>query len=757
MLDFGLQQWSTFWRRVLGATSRGPSHLAAASAMLAATYVSLPWIVVLCSTRGRGLWVIGYDLLSEGLAATMLAVRWHRSPAPSSQRKQAATLFWFMTALGVADFLFIFSIGRNVGVLHNLAAELSYTVAFGLLSLYQLRHIRQQSDAGVTIALALALMLISLCFQRHFVLEPLERSVPAFSLVLRANYHIYSLVTALAFGLSVALSVRVLAWPSLAFLSGVLLCHLSDFMWRSHMALHHYASSPDATAGWTSGVSLMMVGLAAKDPGGDIFEDKLAAIGSVRSTLSVLVLFSGAALLALCTLFGVLAVDSVSGFTLVAALLFGFWLLANIPAMGLSRQARRAVLLLPDLDRIAWNADGRGGVCLPHIREIPTLEENRLLVYRYNAVAGYATSMSRRLALHTRDSAVAAVARQFSHDIQSPLMALRILFKHARWVDDVAQVTARSAVQRLQDIANHLLLDRSTSHHRPCPPESSDNKKYPTLVSTTLQMLVAEKVVEFRHQPKLEVSLAIAPSSQTTFVDVNRTALRCALSNLINNAAQAMMHEGSVKVVLDAYKAGVKLQISDRGCGMTEQQRNLVMNSCAADSRHIGLGLRQVMAFVDEHQCSIDVTSSAGSGTMVQIVLPTVAPPAWFPSCVKLDSSTILVVVDDDPTVFSLWRDKVSQQASGLRCEPQFIHLTTAAEVRRFCSEQPIDQCLFLVDFDLCDPETDGLSLIEVLQLVDRSILVTSCFEDSRILQRCLQLGVKLLPKPAITNLSIQF
>ncbi len=53
----------------------------------------------------------------------------------------------------------------------------------------------------------------------------------------------------------------------------------------------------------------------------------------------------------------------------------------------------------------------------------------------------------------------------------------------------------------------------------------------------------------------------------------------------------------------------------------------------------------------------------------------------------------------------------------------------------------------FLIDYELLDHTVNGLDLIEKLGIEERSVLVTSRYEESNVKLRCETFGVKLLPK----------
>ena len=51
------------------------------------------------------------------------------------------------------------------------------------------------------------------------------------------------------------------------------------------------------------------------------------------------------------------------------------------------------------------------------------------------------------------------------------------------------------------------------------------------------------------------------------------------------------------------------------------------------------------------------------------------------------------------------------------------------------------------MDYELLKQDKTGLDLIAELGISDRSVLVTSRYEEKTVLERCLKLGVRIVPK----------
>lgn len=60
-----------------------------------------------------------------------------------------------------------------------------------------------------------------------------------------------------------------------------------------------------------------------------------------------------------------------------------------------------------------------------------------------------------------------------------------------------------------------------------------------------------------------------------------------------------------------------------------------------------------------------------------------------------------------------------------------------------------------MIDYELIADVKNGLDVMEELQINEKAILVTSCFEDGVIRERCEKLGVEMIPKSYVPVISI--
>nr|WP_320190314.1 ATP-binding protein [uncultured Desulfobacter sp.] len=139
-------------------------------------------------------------------------------------------------------------------------------------------------------------------------------------------------------------------------------------------------------------------------------------------------------------------------------------------------------------------------------------------------------------------------------------------------------------------------------------------------INATLDQLKQEKNI---------VSLFEA-SDLPPVIEADREALNEALKNVVINASEAMDNKHPVKVTAQLYgkrKGMIVISVTDQGRGIKSDDLEKIFNPYFSTkpkggNRGTGLGLSVAWAIVKNHQGNIQVRSSLGQGTCVDIILP---------------------------------------------------------------------------------------------------------------------------------------
>lgn len=121
------------------------------------------------------------------------------------------------------------------------------------------------------------------------------------------------------------------------------------------------------------------------------------------------------------------------------------------------------------------------------------------------------------------------------------------------------------------------------------------------------------------------ISLQVEPAPKNTCARFDPRALHQALLNLLSNAADALDNRPNPEITISTANSGELcwLTVKDNGCGMNAEQRKLLFQPFCTNKPHgNGLGLVITRKLLANMHASIDIRSTEGEGTTVQIALP---------------------------------------------------------------------------------------------------------------------------------------
>ncbi len=361
-------------------------------------------------------------------------------------------------------------------------------------------------------------------------------------------------------------------------------------------------------------------------------------------------------------------------------------------------------------------------------------------------------------------SATKLISSQVAHDIRSPLASLEMLTDDMSNFPEDKRVVLRSAINRIRDIANSLLQDSKEAFINLSPLEgsitvfSSEITK-DVLLLPLMESLVSEKRMQFRKKLGLSINLIRTPSSYGVFSKVQVTEFKRVLSNLIDNAVESIIDSsGSVNISLSVEDFCSAILIEDTGKGICAENLKRLGERGATFNKEggSGLGLYHAVNTIKSWGGALTVDSKEREGTRIFIKLPLVEPLAWFVPVLKLNEKSKLVIFDDDMSIHEIWKSRMSTMN---RADVNLIHLSNSFDLRKYFGNHfdDLENILFLMDFEILSAEETGLDLIIELGLNKYCALVTSRYDDERIQQTCVRLGIKLIPKSMCSLIPIEF
>ena len=153
----------------------------------------------------------------------------------------------------------------------------------------------------------------------------------------------------------------------------------------------------------------------------------------------------------------------------------------------------------------------------------------------------------------------------------------------------------------------------------------------------------------------------------------------------------------------------------------------------------------------------LKIESTVGVGTTVIITIPKTRPPQWFIHKLTFKEKSTVVVIDDDTSIHQIWDGRFD--SCGIKnSNVRIIHFSSPKEVTEWVEQNGSENCFFLVDFEFIGhKDTNGLKIVEGLDIANKAAIVTSRYEEEHIIKDCNRLKVSLLPKNMANYIPISF
>lgn len=369
------------------------------------------------------------------------------------------------------------------------------------------------------------------------------------------------------------------------------------------------------------------------------------------------------------------------------------------------------------------------------------IDEVDALSVSMKELAARLVDYQKELVAAAQREAIVRMAAQVAHDIRSPLAALDAALADTASVPEEKRRLLNAASARIRDIAEGLLRkDRARSE--------ADGGRQAFDVEDLVGPLVDEKRLVLPEGVRFESRKSGDVSG--VFAIVDPVAFKRVVSNLINNAFEALEKGGWVRVTVDAGPQEVRVTVADGGKGMPPEILARIGERGFSWGKEggSGLGLSHAKGFAEANGGRLDVESETGKGTAVTIRLPRAEPPAWFVSELSVPRDGDVLVLDDDPGIHEIWESRFRALSSGGADVP-VRHFFDPEGIRRWVRAQPAKamSSLCLFDNDLGAGDETGLSLAREFGFSANVVLVTGRADSPEVVAGCQAAGVRLLPK----------
>jgi signal transduction histidine kinase len=254
-----------------------------------------------------------------------------------------------------------------------------------------------------------------------------------------------------------------------------------------------------------------------------------------------------------------------------------------------------------------------------------TADELRRLVDDFNSMAETLLAQRAELAHTHQVKAWAEMARQVAHEIKNPLTPIQLAAEHLQRVhDDRGQPLGPVVDQCVVMILRQVKLLRQIASEF----STFAGQATPRLESSPLPEVIESVVAPYRLGLDGRIQIDVETSDALPRVTIDRTLFARALTNLVENAVQAMPGGGRLRVTARAAASTVTVIVEDTGVGMDEEAaRRAFEPYFSTKTAGSGLGLANARRNIELCGGTIDLSSVPGRGTRVTISLPRPGAP----------------------------------------------------------------------------------------------------------------------------------
>lgn len=373
-------------------------------------------------------------------------------------------------------------------------------------------------------------------------------------------------------------------------------------------------------------------------------------------------------------------------------------------------------------------------------------DELDLLSRRFNRMFDRLHESQETLIEAKKAEAKAQVAAQVAHDIRSPLTSMNLALNQLQQLVPSSGAEMFSmlshAVSRISGIVKRLTPKTGSSESNAMEIEAPRL----TLVDKVFFDVAQEHALKIPRTQKFTINGFSTTPEVWGVVQV--TEIQTALSNILNNACEALEDSGTIELSAQINGKEFIVTISDNGKGIAPENLEKIFDRGISLDKigGSGLGLYQAKKALEWSGGKITIESTVNVGTQVRLILPIEKTPAITTLEVLLEKNQKLIVADDDPMIIDLWKKKYPEALTFKNFTELEVALPALGE---------LSNLVFVLDQYAGDRESfTGLVFIEKYKV--NAYLSTTEFDDPVIQEKVKMLKAKLIPKPQLAKVVVK-
>jgi hypothetical protein len=216
------------------------------------------------------------------------------------------------------------------------------------------------------------------------------------------------------------------------------------------------------------------------------------------------------------------------------------------------------------------------------------------------------------------------------------------------------------------------------------------------------------------------------------------------LSNLLDNAYEALGKQGHILITADKVPKGILLTIKDNGIGIPENFQSQIgeRGFTLGKPTGKGLGIWFAKQTVLQWGGTFEVSSSENKGTTITMTLPVSSPPSFYFSDPQWKGDEQLVVVDDDVSVALFWKKKVAN------C----LTFGSLRSFREWFATKVPNNYFYILDQTFPKESDTGSRLCLELGIQKNCVLISDLFDSEAFQKECATHSLRSFPKELLSH-----
>lgn len=257
--------------------------------------------------------------------------------------------------------------------------------------------------------------------------------------------------------------------------------------------------------------------------------------------------------------------------------------------------------------------------------DIVTNDERHIdeINYLIREISAWRTKIN-KIKTDENNEKLAKIAAQLTHDIRSPLGAISMVLKKINSMIPEGHFKLMvGATHRIDEIAENFLYQ-----YRNVDGSSTTLPVEPSYIPLLIDEVVVEKRAQFM-ESRVQLHYNSHLGDNSGVATINATEFKRVISNLINNAIEALCVEGVVTVSIKCEEDFLVVSIVDTGRGIPAHLLSLIEKGGYSSGKENGngLGLSHARSMVSLWGGLMEITSVEGMGTTIILKLPQGSSP----------------------------------------------------------------------------------------------------------------------------------